>query len=341
MRCTGCGFDIDCTPGLCQDDQICCSDHTTPQFLFMVVSGTGTTANIFECGHPSDVLEQKNYCEQRTGRQGDARTYGYRLASVGHMGMRHTRQEAERGRESHITRSAMDSFAEVQSGHQGKLMAVTDVATWIDEFSRPNTVWFAKRLTGNDTLANKTHLAGPYIPKDFLFRVFPQLNHPMDENPDHRFDLYVDSHADHRNVRVVWYNNRVRINPVTKQPYGTRNETRITGFGGQQSALLDTESTGAIAVFVFVLDKTGARSECHVWVCDNELEEDIVEARIGPVEPKHFSVWAPGTGGGLYSGTETSQSPCRLTPAQIPTEWLAKFPTGEEIIRKTRELSTG
>ena len=232
----------------------------------------------------------------------------------------------------------MDSFAEVQSGHQGKLMAVTDVATWIDEFSRPNTVWFAKRLTGNDTLANKIHLAGPYIPKDFLFRVFPQLNHPMDENPDHRFDLYVDSHADHRNVRVVWYNNRVRINPVTKQPYGTRNETRITGFGGQQSALLDTESTGAIAVFVFVLDKTGARSECHVWVCDNELEEDIVEARIGPVEPKHFSVWAPGTGGGLYSGTETSQSPCRLTPAQIPTEWLAKFPTGEEIIRKTREL---
>ena len=56
-------------------------------------------------------------------------------------------------------------------------MALTDLVGWMDEYGVPGAVWFAKRLAANDTLATGAHGAGPYIPKEFLFSVFPELNH--------------------------------------------------------------------------------------------------------------------------------------------------------------------
>src|SRR5690242_15001415 len=116
-------------------------------------------------------------------------------------------------------------------------MAVTDLEAWLDEYTREGTIWYAKRLSGNDTLANESHQAGPYIPKDFLFQIFPQISDPHVRNPDTNLDLYIDSHADHRNVRVIWYNNH--FDPSRQTGTRGRNETRITGFGGQASALLN------------------------------------------------------------------------------------------------------
>jgi hypothetical protein len=215
-------------------------------------------------------------------------------------------------------------------------MAVTDLETWMNEFGRPGTVWYAKRLSGNDTLANETHQAGPYIPKEFLFQIFPQINNPQARNPDIHIDVYIDSHADHRQVRVIWYNNA--LDPNREARTRGRNETRITGFGGQASPLLNPDSTGSIAIFVFVLNDQGTVTECHVWLCDNELEEEMIEGRIGPVEPKLFIIWRPGVAGGLIAAAPSGVSPCRLARAQIPPQWLQRFPTGEEIVAKTREL---
>ncbi|WP_267899265.1 EcoRII N-terminal effector-binding domain-containing protein [Sinorhizobium meliloti] len=73
-------------------------------------------------------------------------------------------------------------------------MALADLTDWMDEFGRPGFVWYAKRLSGNDTLANKSHQAGPYIPKDFLFEMVPSIKRPEVLNPDATFELYVDSH---------------------------------------------------------------------------------------------------------------------------------------------------
>lgn len=212
-------------------------------------------------------------------------------------------------------------------------MALGDATDWMDEFGRPGNVWYAKRLSANDTLATHAHQAGPYIPKEFLFRMFPALNRPQEVNPDHRFDLFIDSHADHRRVRAVWYNNRVRGE-------GTRNEARLTGFGGGQSALLDPDSTGALAVFAFVLDPAGAATGCHVWVCRHETEEDLFEERLGPVEPKSFIIWTPGAVPveDLFADHPVARADCRLEPAEIPPAWLTAFPSGAEIIRKTLEL---
>ncbi len=207
---------------------------------------------------------------------------------------------------------------------------LTELTDWMDDFTGPDFIWYVKRLSANDTLANGTHQAGPYIPKEFLFKIFPSLKKPKNLNPDIRFDLSVDSHADVRNVRAIWYNNKFHG--------GTRNETRLTNFGGGSSPLLDPESTGALTIFAFVLDKNGEATECHVWVCRHETEEDLVEDRVGPIEPGKFRFWASHDGLlGLFSEKEKTKTSCRLGLEEIPKAWLKQFPTGIEIIKKTVE----
>ncbi len=103
-------------------------------------------------------------------------------------------------------------------------MPVADLVEWLDDQSAVSTVWYVKRLSGNDTLANASHQTGPYIPKDFLFSVLPGLNRRDIKNPDEWFELFVDSHADMRRVHAILYNNKLHDNPK-----GGRNETRITG----------------------------------------------------------------------------------------------------------------
>jgi hypothetical protein len=208
-------------------------------------------------------------------------------------------------------------------------MAMLDLAGWVKEYAKPNYLWYAKRLSGNDTLANESHQAGPYIPKDVLFTVFRWLNKPDVENPRVAFDLYIDSHGDFRSVTAIWYNNKLRG--------GTRNEARITNFGGKQSALLDPENTGALAVFVFVPSEESEIATCRAWVCKGETDENFLEDFIGPVEPGHGRVWAMDEAkyANLFIRAE---NPCWLAIDQIPLPWLKSFPTGAEIIKKTIEL---
>src|ERR1019366_3889063 len=206
-----------------------------------------------------------------------------------------------------------------------------DLTDWLDEFERPGFVWFVKRLAANDTLATNAHQAGPYIPKRFLFTVFPGLDTIVTKNPELWFDLYIDSNADHRNVRAIYYNTRPRGE-------GTRDEARITNFGGRQSALLDPDSTGALTVFSFNTGDAGVPTACHVWVCRHATEEDVIEERIGPVEPGEYTVWAPSIG--REQAGPLHRTNCRLTAAEIPPEWLVKFPSGEDIIRRAVQLRT-
>ena len=211
-------------------------------------------------------------------------------------------------------------------------MALADLSGWLDENTGSQFFWYVKRLSGNDTLATRSHQAGPYMPKKVLFQLFPALDHTEQKNPDFWFDLFIDSHADSRKVRAIWYNNKLRG--------GTRNEARLTNFGGSSSALLDPESTGALAVFSFLVGADEAATECHVWVCRHETEEDVVEDRIGPVEPGTWKVWTPDTAG-LICPFESAKPPrksCWLETHEIPPAWLEKFPTGAEIVAKTVKL---
>jgi len=217
-------------------------------------------------------------------------------------------------------------------------MAIADLSDWLDDFTGPQFIWYVKRLSGNDTLANNSHQAGPYVPKEFLFSIFPSIARQDLKNPDVRFDLYIDSHSDHQNVRAVYYNNRFHDTTAKRG----RDEARLTGFGGASSALLDPDSTGALTVFAFQLDDNGAASECHVWVCRHVTEEEIVEDRIGPVEPGKYRIWTPSSvQTSLFTLTPAPPAPrssCWLDTAEMPPAWITKFPTGADIIRKAVEL---
>lgn len=213
------------------------------------------------------------------------------------------------------------------------MAALADLSDWMDEHSKPPIVWYVKRLSANDTLASGGHQAGPYIPKEFLFEVFPSLNRPAVKNPDKWFQLRIDSHADVRNVRAVWYNNKLFGK-------GTRNEARLTNFGGSTSSLLDPDSTGSLVIFAFHRAESGDTSVCHVWVCEPEVEADLVEERIGSIEPGKWRIWSiDESERGLFSAPQVRSS-CWLDPHKIPLLWLTAFPSGAEIIRKTIELRT-
>lgn len=233
-------------------------------------------------------------------------------------------------------RSRPTGFAPIDGkGRSGeRCVPVGDLVEWLDEYGGSGFVWYVKRLSGNDTLANGSNQAGPYIPREVAFGFFPMLNQPAVKNPDVWLDLYVDSHPDHQQVRAVWYNNKLHGNPKNG-----RNETRLTNFGGQASALLDPESTGALTVFAFRKTDPAEVADCHVWVCRHETEEDLVEDRVGPVEPGKWLLWPPAQGGllGLLQAPPVRAS-CWLADDEIPAAWRIKFPSGADIIRKAVEL---
>ena len=203
-------------------------------------------------------------------------------------------------------------------------MPIQDLGDWLDEQQQDGVLWYVKRLSANDTYASGSHQAGFYLPKQFAFRVFPPLNNSSELNPCVRFELKIDSHLDVRNARAIWYNNRYHD--------GTRDEARITRLGGGKSPLLDPEATGALVVFAFRFLPMTEHSVCHVWVCDNAVEEDRIEDRIGPVLPGQPRIWPEL----LFDQQEST--PCWLEPNDIPREWLEQFPTGAEMIAKTVEL---
>ena len=205
-----------------------------------------------------------------------------------------------------------------------------DLVEWIEQCSGAGSTWYVKRLSGNDTLANGSHQAGPYIPKNVLFQAFPDLYQPDVQNPDIRFEMIIDSHSDRRLIRAIWYNNRSRG--------GTRNESRLTGFGGASSALLDPNNTGALVIFAFV--PAGEATVCRTWICRNESDETIVEDRIGPVEPGSGIEIRPHPSEKLQLSFLSSQhfGDCHLQPHELPPDWLEQFPKGADIVRKTVEM---
>lgn len=203
---------------------------------------------------------------------------------------------------------------------------------WLERHSRADVtdLWYVKRLSRNDTAANQSHQAGPYLPKDLLFSVFPSLDDQEAENPRVRFVAHVDSHLEQHEPQAIWYNNKFRG--------GTRNETRVTGFGGKGSAFLDPENTGALVVFAFASSRDRGVPVCKVWICRGPDEELLVEDCIGPVEPGAGIVTQPGSFLHPDWQRPRPQRDCWLAADDIPPEWLADFPDCATVVRKAVEF---
>lgn len=227
-------------------------------------------------------------------------------------------------------------------------MPVTELSDWIEEYAQPANLWYVKRLAANDTRATRGKQYGPYIPKEFLFRVLPSLSKTTGQNPEAFLEACVDSHPDCRTVRAVWYNNKrtgqrvaghighnSRAADDPSRP--TRDEARLTRWGGVKSALIDPDSTGALAIFVFVDAGNGAdASSLHVWVTEGEAQAEVVEDVVGPVEPGRGVLWQPGDWAADIGASPLSS--CFLSRDQMPDGWFAKFPKPAEIVRRAVEL---
>jgi hypothetical protein len=187
---------------------------------------------------------------------------------------------------------------------------------WLADTLSPETNVYVKRLSVNDTLAGNSHQAGPYLPKEFLFDIFPSLNDPTADNPSVLFPLRAMTGIgdEHRTkAKAVWYNGRLRGK--------TRNETRLTRLGGKNSPLLDPESTGSLAIIAFHRESSELSTECESFVCTSPEEEELAENHFGPVEP--------GKGRVVYSDSY----PGIFYDLEIPREWqvTGNWPSGTEI----------
>ena len=199
-----------------------------------------------------------------------------------------------------------------------------DVRRWMETVTGPGWFWYVKRLSGNDTLLNQAHQAGPYVPRNVVFALFPSLTKEK-KNPRAEFGASIDSHNTQAWPQAIWYNNKFYG--------GTRNECRITNWGGRSSPLLDPEATGSICVLAFEKDEHRDAHVCCVWVCSSIEEEDAIEDRVGPIEPG-LSVFYDASGLALHPiTTALRDSSCVLGPHEIPDEWRLNFPDASSIVR--------
>jgi hypothetical protein len=190
---------------------------------------------------------------------------------------------------------------------------------WLADKTSSSCFWYVKRLSANDTLANGTHQAGPYFPNEVVFTLFPTLKAHSNANPRIILPASLDSHESFpREISVIWYNRK------------TRNECRITGWGGISSPLLDPEATGSVAIFSFLKNNESRVESCSVWLCSFE-EELVFEELYGSVEPKIPRFLRAG-GNYLDSSMLLDQNPCLITESMIPASWKIQFPSSSEIV---------
>jgi hypothetical protein len=202
------------------------------------------------------------------------------------------------------------------------------VESWLESVSGRDWLWYVKTLSGNDTLATGAHQAGPYIPKQVVFRLFPSLQLRDSElNPRVVFPVEIDSHGTRRDVNLIWYNNRITG--------GSRDECRVTSWGGAASPVLDPDATGAICVMAFFKPNADADAEeCRLWIAADVDEENTIQDWVGAVEPGHPVLHHPFAERQEAVTAPLRDSPCTLSEAELPAEWRLEFPDATAIVQR-------
>lgn len=191
---------------------------------------------------------------------------------------------------------------------------------WLVSITDEQWLWFAKRLSANDTGLTGGHQAGFYVPREFALAVAPELAEPK-KNPRRRLAFTLVSHDQQSEPGLIYYNSRTFL----RQPNG-RNEFRVTGFGGASSALQDPDSTGAILVTAW----DSARSRVTAWLADTIEEEEAIEVALGPIEPGTQLVRVAAVAGGVGI---VVKAPAECSPdiSTLPPAWATAFPPGSEL----------
>ena len=161
-------------------------------------------------------------------------------------------------------------------------MTTTDFPTWLaDQVEAPNSLCAQtpERSRGRSPTARR--VAPTSIRKRSSAPCLQSIAHDL-ENPSVPLPLRVESHEDTpRVVRAVWYNDALR-GGISKRSPAHR-------LGDHASALLDPESTGAAAIYVFA----GGAVGCHNRMPSLGLP---FGSRGGPVSKWASAPWTPDAG---------------------------------------------
>jgi EcoRII C terminal/Restriction endonuclease EcoRII, N-terminal len=209
---------------------------------------------------------------------------------------------------------------------------LTRLERWFADVSGDEWFWLAKRLSANDTGETGAHQVGLYIPRGFAFAIFPELTkHELNPRVDLAFTL--DSHEQAGAPNLIYYNNRL----IT--PGGTRDEARITAFGGKASALQDPESTASAVVLAIRRTNSG---EMRGWLSTSAAEDELIETRVGELLPGVTVLRTRDDRGQMTLEAVTPAVPadCECSPAigELPEAWRRDYPPGaalaDEAIRR-------
>ena len=196
---------------------------------------------------------------------------------------------------------------------------VDGLREWLASVSGDGWIWYAKRLSANDTGLTGGHQVGFYLPGDFALTVAPELAEQV-LNPRRDLHFALISHDQRSAPNLIYYNSRL----IRRQPNG-RNEFRVTGFGGRRSALQDPESTGSILVTAW--DRSNS---VEAWLTTSLAEEEIVEGVLGPVEPG-TNVTRTTSVHGRPVVAVAVRDECVPDIRDLPPEWALEFPTGRAL----------
>jgi hypothetical protein len=205
----------------------------------------------------------------------------------------------------------------------------TELQRWLDAVSGRDWVWYVKYVSANDTYAKpNVHQGGPYVGKEVLRVLFPQLSTraEAEDKPDLRLEVALDSHAYRRNVRLVWYNSK----RITGASNG-RDEARLTQWGSRDVPIVAAAATGSLVVFAYHRADVGDSDGCRIWLARNLEEQELILDRVGPVEPGEGQLVSP-AGLLLELPPVPRDQPCRLTEHTIPSSWRLTFPSGEDLL---------
>lgn len=190
------------------------------------------------------------------------------------------------------------------------------IEDWLLEAADSERVWFVKRLSANDTGATRSHQVGLYLPKQVARVLFPGLLEEKRENPKRDCFVKFASHVSHADAVATFYNGK------------TRDEVRITRWGGRASPIQDPDQTGALLVLSFP-QHVDAPREALAWLARSPEEEEALEAICGDV--------LPGEGRLYFLSGEHVVAPgkrsCWLSSAEIKPEWKKEFPSTETLMR--------
>jgi hypothetical protein len=203
-------------------------------------------------------------------------------------------------------------------GSEASLSDPQDIREWMASVSGEKWLWYLKLLSANDTLATGSHQNGTYLPKSVLRLAFPKLAERMVAESTPRTSLCVrlDTFSLEYHLNVIWYS--------------SKNEARITGWGGKTSPMLDPEATGALCIFAFRMEPGRNCQECRVWLCRDQVETDEVTAMTGDVEPGEGLLVSSGVA--VPPRSVERDYPCLLAVDDIPEEWKQDFPPATEIV---------